>query len=172
MSHQFLDGTIYHKRFAPKIHDFKYKYFMVDIDLSNLTKLRNRFFSLNRFNLFSFYSKDHFGKDEDFIKNVEDISEKFGLDSTMKMRFITLPRVIGFVFNPISILLFFKEDKPYFMLAEVHNYNGGRVVYPVELKSVDGKNYSGKSIKDMYVSPFSKREGDYKFNLLNFRTLN
>jgi len=165
MSHRYYDGVISHKRFSPKKHDFKYKFFMVDIQLSAMEKLKNRFFSLNKFNLFSFNSKDHFGNNEDFKKNVDELLKRFALNSDVKMRFVTLPRICGFVFNPISLLILFEDDKAKFMLAEVHNYNGGRVVYPVKLVSKDGKNYKGESIKDMYVSPFFKREGDYKFTL-------
>lgn len=165
MSHRYYDGTIYHKRFSPAKHDFKYKFFMLDIQLSTIEKLKNRFFSMNRFNLFSFYAKDHFGKSDDFKKNVKELLKRFAIDSDVKMRFVTLPRVCGFVFNPISLLILFENDKPSYLLAEVHNYNGGRVIYPVKLETSNGKTYIGESMKDMYVSPFFKRDGDYKFTL-------
>jgi len=165
MNHRYYNGTIYHKRYLPREHDFKYKFFMLDIELSTLEKLRNRFFSINSFNIFSFYSKDHFGKNEDFNKNIKELLKRFSINRATKMRFITLPRIFGFVFNPISLLILFKEDKPKYLLAEVHNYNGGRVIYPIKLKNEGGKTYKGESIKDMYVSPFFKRDGDYKFTL-------
>ena len=47
-------------------------------------------------------------------------------------------------------------NKPKNMLAEVHNYNGGRVVYPIELTNYKDNKYKGKIKKDMYVSPFFK----------------
>jgi len=47
----------------------------------------------------------------------------------------------------------------------VHNYNGGRVVYPVKLEAKTGTKYIGEANKDMYVSPFLKRDGVYKFAL-------
>lgn len=165
MSHKFYDGIIYHKRFSPTKHEFKYKFFMVDIQLSTIEKLKNKLFSQNSFNLFSFNSKDHFGKSKNFKQNVSELLKRFNLDSNVKIRFITLPRIFGFVFNPISLLILFENNKPKYMLAEVHNYNGGRIVYPVKLISTDGKNFKGEALKDMYVSPFFKREGDYKFTL-------
>ena len=165
MSHRYYDGTIYHKRFSPKIHDFKYKFFMLDIDISKIDTLRNRLFSLNRFNLFSFHTKNHFGSSKSFNENVEMLLSKFSIKRDLSMRFITLPSICGFVFNPISVLVVFDNNKPCYMLAEVHNYNGGRVVYFVELSSKDGRFFKGKSVKNMYVSPFFKREGDYKFTL-------
>jgi DUF1365 family protein len=165
MSHRFLDGTIYHKRFLPKEHDFKYKFFMIDMDLDSIEDMDRKLISYNSFNLFSFYSKDHFGKSENFIENVASLLNRFDFPSGGKMRFITLPRIAGFVFNPISILVIFDKDTPTHMICEVHNYNGGRVVYPVELKTDDGKRYYAKCKKDMYVSPFFKRDGDYEFSI-------
>ncbi|MBT8343719.1 MAG: DUF1365 domain-containing protein [Sulfurovum sp.] len=165
MSHYFFEGEVYHKRYTPKVHEFSYPFYLLDIDLSILDRLKNRLFSLEGFNLFSFKSKDHFGKSDDFVHDVEELLEKFNLSPTKQMRFVTLPRVANFVFNPISVLILFKESKPTHLLAEVHNYNGGRVVYPVELSSNDGKSYSGSVKKDMYVSPFLETLGDYRFLL-------
>jgi DUF1365 family protein len=130
-----------------------------------LDRLKNRLFALEGFNLFSFKSKDHFGEGDDFMANVDELLKKFDLLPTKQMRFVALPRVANFVFNPISVLILFEEDKPTYMLAEVHNYNGGRVVYPVKLTSSDGKSYRGEVAKDMYVSPFLQTLGDYRFLL-------
>lgn len=156
MSHLLYEGQIYHKRFIPKIHEFTYPFFLLDIDLSSFETLKSKFFS--------FSPKDHFGESDNFQENVEAILEKFHIDKPDSMRFITLPRIFNFVFNPISILVLFDANKtPTQMLVEVHNYNGGRVVYPVRLEHNSGSKYSGSVFKDMYVSPFLKRDGLYKF---------
>ena len=54
-------GTVYHKRLRPKVHAFKYRVFSLLIDLDELPMLhrRLRFFSHNRWNLFSFRDRDH-----------------------------------------------------------------------------------------------------------------
>lgn len=165
MNHKFFEGTILHKRLLPKEHDFKYNFFMLDIDLKDFKSLENRYFSINKFNLFSFFTKDHFGQSEDFLKNVQTILKVFNINPSSKMRFITLPRILGYVFNPISILIIFEENRPSYLLAEVHNYNGGRVIYPIKLETNDNLHFKGESKKDMYVSPFFKRDGEYKFAL-------
>lgn len=163
-SHQFYDGVIYHKRFLPKSHEFKYKFFMLDIDTNSLDELKTKLFSYNKLNLFSFKSKDHFGKQENFLENVDELLEKFHISKPHKLRFITLPRILNFVFNPISLLLIFnKSEQLDYILAEVHNYNGGRVIYPVKLTHKGHNLYRGEIPKDMYVSPFFKRDGDYSF---------
>jgi len=165
MSHYFFEGKVYHKRYTPKVHEFTYPFYLLDIDLSLLHTLKNRLFSFEGFNLFSFKSKDHFGTTDDFIQNVDELLEQFGLTATEQMRFVTLPRVANFVFNPISVLILLKDDKPTHMLAEVHNYNGGRVIYPVALSTTDDKSYTGVVKKEMYVSPFLETLGDYRFLL-------
>jgi len=156
MSHMLYEGEVYHKRFIPKKHEFTYPFFLLDIDMTHFKSLHSK--------LFSFSAKDHFGQSDDFEQNIETILQDFQIEKPAFMRFITLPRMFNFVFNPISILVMFDESNtPTQMLVEVHNYNGGRVVYPVRLKHEAESKYSGSVFKDMYVSPFLKRDGLYKF---------
>lgn len=165
INHRFYEGTIYHKRFLPKIHDFKYDFYLLDIDLNDFENLKNSFFSINSLNFLSFKTKDHFGKSNDFLQNIDELLKKLNIKKTATMRFITLPRVLNFVFNPISALVLFDENnQPTHLLAEVHNYNNGRVIYPVVLEK-KANSYTGIVKKDMYVSPFFKPEGIYEFEL-------
>ena len=59
------DGNVIHKRFKPKEHYFKYKVFSLLIDLDEINKLSKKikFFSYNKFNLISFFDKDHGPRD-------------------------------------------------------------------------------------------------------------
>ena len=59
------NGTVIHKRFKPKEHYFKYKVFSLLINLSELDEIDKNisFFSLNKFNIISFYEKDHGARD-------------------------------------------------------------------------------------------------------------
>ena len=163
--HKFYEGTIYHKRFHPKVHEFKYNFYLLDIDLNYFENLKNSLFSINKLNFLSFKTKDHFGKSDDFLQNVDELLEKYSIKKTKNMRFFTLPRVLNFVFNPISALVVFDDNnQATHLLAEVHNYNNGRVVYPILLEK-KGNSYVGKVKKDMYVSPFFKTDGVYEFQL-------
>ena len=65
MISSIYNGTVIHKRFKPKIHFFKYKVFSLLIDLSELDILEKKinFFSYNKFNLISFFDKDHGERD-------------------------------------------------------------------------------------------------------------
>ena len=167
-NHNIFEGTIYHKRFLPKKHDFKYNFYLLDMDIFDLKSLENKIFSINKLNFMSLQSSDHFGTSKEFLKNFEELLKKFDLKTTNKMRFLTLPRVLNFVFNPISVLVLFDEENlPTHILAEVHNYNNGRVVYPVKLEKhqKNANSYFGIVKKDMYVSPFFECEGVYEFEL-------
>ena len=65
MTSAIYNGTVIHKRFKPKLHFFKYKVFSLLIDLTELNILDKNisFFSYNKFNLISFFDKDHGDRD-------------------------------------------------------------------------------------------------------------
>lgn len=163
MSHRFVEGRVYHKRFVPIEHTFTYGFYLLDIDTTLIEALSSKRGFLK--NIMRFDAKDHFGKGGDFKTNIQSLLAQFNLAPTPQMRFLTLPRIFGFVFNPLSVLMLFDEGIPRVMLAEVHNYNGGRIVYKVELMATNRGEYEGSCPKDMYVSPFFDRTGRYDFSL-------
>ena len=63
-------GSVIHKRFKPKEHYFKYKTFSLYLDLDDIEKVHENisFFSYNKFNLISFYDKDHGDRDGSSLK--------------------------------------------------------------------------------------------------------
>ena len=69
------NGYVIHKRFKPKEHFFKYKVFSLLIDLSEVHEIEKKisFFSYNKFNLISFFDKDHGDRDgsslTEWVKN-------------------------------------------------------------------------------------------------------
>ena len=97
------NGCVIHKRFKPKKHSFKYQVFSLLIDLSELNELDGKisFFSLNKFNLISFYEKDHGDRDGSSLfewvkKNL--INNKISTDN-IKVKLLCYPRIIGYVFK-------------------------------------------------------------------------
>ena len=54
-------GFVSHYRFSPKKHKFKYDVFKIFLNLENIEESVKKysFFSLNKFNIYSFYYKDH-----------------------------------------------------------------------------------------------------------------
>ena len=73
-------GIVTHRRFKPKRHFFSYKTFSIFFDLDELKDLEKNvsIFSLNKFNLFSFYNKDHGNRDGADLKSwVKSTLKKF-----------------------------------------------------------------------------------------------
>ncbi len=75
MNSCIYNGVVTHKRFKPIKHFLKYNTFSIFVDLDELEKLDKSIsiFSYNKFNIFSFYNKDHGKRDgkplKDWVKN-------------------------------------------------------------------------------------------------------
>ena len=73
-------GKVVHKRFKPKVNYFKYEVFSLLIDLSEIELLEKnlKIFSFNKFNIISFYNKDHGARDGSSIKDwvIENLKKK------------------------------------------------------------------------------------------------
>ena len=115
MTSSIYNGTVIHKRFKPKIHYFKYKVFSLLIDLSELKDLSKKikFFSYNKFNLVSFYEKDHGNRDGSSLvswvkKNLEDNNIN---SENVKIKLLCYPRILGYVFNPLSVFYIYNIDE-------------------------------------------------------------
>ena len=67
---KIYSGQVIHTRFKPKKHHFKYKVFSLLIDLDEIEELDNnlKLFSYNKFNLISFFNKDHGDRDGGNLK--------------------------------------------------------------------------------------------------------
>ena len=107
------NGTVIHKRYKPKTHFFKYSVFSLLLDLSELELLNDkiRFFSINKFNLISFFEKDHGNRDGTSLVNwVKNYLKKNKIETeNIKIKLLCYPRIFGYVFNPLSV--FFVYDK-------------------------------------------------------------
>ena len=107
------NGKVIHKRFKPKEHYFKYSVFSLLIDLSELRKIDQEisFFSLNKFNLISFYEKDHGERDgsslEQWVKKNLEQNKIETVD--IKLKLLCYPRIFGYVFNPLSIFFVYNH---------------------------------------------------------------
>ena len=164
------DGSVIHKRFKPKVHFFKYKVFSLFIDLSELNKLNDKlkFFSLNKFNLISFYEKDHGERDGSSLINWV----KFNLSNNniktenIKIKLLCYPRILGYVFNPLSIFFIYdKNENLISILYEVKNTFGEQHTYVFKI-DIKNKQIFNNCKKKFYVSPFMDLESKYFFKVL------
>ncbi len=157
-------GKVFHKRHIPFEHAFTYRVFTLLLDIDNFPKLK--IFSFNRFNIFSLYERDHGPRDGSPLRPwIEAAAEAKNIDiKGGKIFMLTFPRVLGYVFNPIT--LYYCTDKTGALKAilyQVKNTFGEQHGYllPVE-KNGEIKQ---ETKKNFHVSPFIHMDCTYKFRL-------
>ena len=71
MNSCIYNGEVTHTRFKPVRHFLKYKTFSLFVDLDEISQLDKSIsiFSHNKFNIFSFYDKDHGERDGSSLKD-------------------------------------------------------------------------------------------------------
>ena len=169
MTSSIYNGTVIHKRFKPKVHFFKYKVFSLFIDLSELNILEKKisFFSHNSFNLISFFDKDHGERDGssliDWVK--KNLKENNILFEDIKIKLLCYPRILGYVFNPLSVFYVYdKKDDLISILYEVKNTFGEQHTYIFKVKNNNILQHSCS--KKFHVSPFIEMNCNYFFKIL------
>ena len=163
-------GQVIHKRFKPKEHFFSYKVFSLLIDLSELHLLESKLklFSYNKFNLLSFYDKDHGPRDgTSLISWVKSNLNKKNISTEeIKIKILCYPRIWGYVFNPLSVFFIYdKSSNLISILYEVKNTFGEQHTYVFKIdKSNQLLDHS--CTKKFYVSPFIEMNCSYNFKIL------
>ncbi|MDG2122057.1 MAG: DUF1365 domain-containing protein, partial [Verrucomicrobiales bacterium] len=159
-----------HTRLHPKRHSFDYRIFYLDLDLDELPTLHRKLlpFSHNRHNLFSFFDRDHLAIDTDKTTLRETVAKhlKLTLPDDAKIRLITLPRIFGYVFNPVSFFFVCKPDgSPLHALVEVGNTFKELKTYPIPAAEPTTGRFRLRAKKYFYVSPFSPLDAEFDFRL-------
>jgi DUF1365 family protein len=166
------DGEVMHSRLRPIQHRFVYRIFSMLLDLDELPGLdrRLRLFSYNRFNLFSFDERDHGLRDGSSLRAwVERHAAARDIDIADGKIFIhCLPRLLGYVFNPLSIIWCYdRTGLLRAILYEVKNTFGEQHGYliPVHAGRETTAPILQQASKVFYVSPFIAMDADYHFRV-------
>jgi len=169
MSSVIYDGQVTHQRLKPIRHRLRYRIFMMLLDLDELPALarRLRLFSHEKFNLFAFHEADHgAAKPGNLRPWIQAHLHAAGLDEPCgTIKILCMPRVLGHVFNPISVFFCYRPDgSPLAMLYEVRNTFGERHAY---LIPVSDPLWPVRQTCDkcFYVSPFMPMEMIYRFRI-------
>ncbi len=165
-------GQVVHTRFRPVRHRLKHRLMWLLLDLDELPMLarRLRWFSLNRFNLVDFRDRDHGdGSPAPLRAQIEQHLLRAGLESDGgAIRVLCMPRVLGTVFNPLSVFFCHRADGGLrAMLYEVNNTFGDRHGYliPVDAADADRPVLRQTCAKQLYVSPFMDMAMTYRFRI-------
>ena len=187
---------VMHHRMHPRRHRFEYGLFLACLDLDELDALhaRLRWFSRNRWNLYEFRDTDHFTRAAGVAPPEPTGGIRAGLTAWLatqgvslsaetRVQLVTLPRVLGYVFNPVSFYFASNPDgSPLFAVAEVGNTFGEQKPYlvPVDRGGAEGARTRGGrpsggrpsggrfrliAPKHFYVSPFSALDLRFDFRL-------
>lgn len=160
-------GKVFHKRLRPKINKFTYKIYYFCLPLRLLERLNSlHLCAYNKINLFSINDKDHIKKD--FVKK---ILHEYNLENVANgdVVILTLPRLLGYVFNPVTFWFCLNDQKKLCaVLCEVNNTfgeNHNYICFKNDM-SIITQSDEINAQKLFHVSPFLKIEGNYKFRFL------
>jgi DUF1365 family protein len=162
-------GSIMHRRLSPRTHRFRYRAFWILLDVDRLADVSRvvKLFSYNRPNLFSLRDRDHGdGSDTPIREQIRRKLAENGIRSQAeKIELLFLPRILGFLFNPLSVYFCYRADGGLAATVyEVHNTFRGRHSYVIAAKGETGAAHQSCN-KAFFVSPFLDMAMRYEFTL-------
>jgi len=168
---QIYPCQVMHQRLFPVRYRFRYRIVSALFDIDRLDALarERRWFSLDRFNLFSLHTRDHGRRDgSPWRPWIEARLAEHGvhLDGG-RIRLLAMPRILGYAFNPLSVWYCEHRDgRPRAVLLEVRNTFGEHHHY---LLHEDGAPIRwpvrATKPKRFHVSPFIDMTPFYTFRL-------
>ena len=168
------EGRVRHSRNTPVKHDFRYRLFMMYLDLDELPTLFQKrwFWSTSRPALARFHRGDHLGDcDRSLSDCVRDlVAAETGYRPEGPIRLLTNLTYFGYGFNPVSFYYCFAADGRMvdFIVAEVNNTPWGEqdcYVLSCNADSRRGAAWRFRPHKKMHVSQFMPMEVDYDWAL-------
>lgn len=175
--------VITHRRLRPKAYAFEHRMMMLYADLDELEAIhdRTRLLSRDRANLYSFRDADYFptGAAGGLKSRVGAYLRERGIElgAGGRVRLLTLPRILGYIFNPISIYFCSNgQDVPLCAIAEVGNTFRESKLFLLPGQAPPSPSgharFKLRVPKHYYVSPFSSLDICFDFDLrLPGRTL-
>jgi DUF1365 family protein len=167
--HSIVDAVVVHRRLRPRANAFRYKVAYLCIGLDALDGIAGRWLKLDRPGLVSFRRADHGARDGSDLKAwLTHILAAHGLAQACDgdVELMTMPRLFGYVFNPVSF--WFCRDRDGALravLCEVNNTFGETHCYLVhhadQRSLAPDEWFDGRKV--FHVSPFLPVEGDYRF---------
>ena len=167
MSSALYAGVVTHARQRPRAHFLRYRVVQGFFDLDEGPELGRRLllFGFNRPAPISFHTKDHGDGSGDLRTWIETRLCAAGLAGPFgAVQVLCMPRVFGYVFNPISV--YFCHDLEGGLVAmvyEVNNTSGERHAYVLPHHG-DGEVRQGCR-KAFQVSPFMPMDLRYDFRI-------
>ncbi|WP_417581326.1 DUF1365 domain-containing protein [Nitrincola sp.] len=162
-------GEVMHQRLRPVKHRFVYRVSAWLIDLDELEALDQfKWLSIDRFNLFAFYQRDHGDGSSTALKTqIKALLQQHHIDTgSGAIRLLCYPRLFGYVFNPLSVFYCYNASGDLSaILYEVSNTFGQRHSYLIPVETTSANAIRQQADKAFYVSPFMPMQTAYQFRL-------
>lgn len=168
MTSAIYTGTIAHKRYIPKVHAFKYPFFMWYLDLDEMADLPSlgRWFSTNRWALSMFSRADYLGSPDQALGEVvrERMTALTGHPVTGKVFGLINMRSLGLFFSPVNFYYGFNQaGEMSHLLAEVSNTPWNERHHYAHYVA-NGRQMPTHP-KAFHVSPFNKKNQSYHWKI-------
>ena len=166
---RIFTARVMHKRLFPKVNQFTYGVYYLALPLPFSSQWADGWrFGVNRRAVLGFHDKDHGPHDGGALEPwARGILASYGLSGlTQHITLVTMPRVLGYGFNPVSFYLCQDSDAGLrAVICEVHNTFGETHSYLCAKPAgeVIGTEDWLQAEKLFHVSPFIAREGFYRF---------
>ncbi len=161
-------GETSHRRFEPRPHGFSYRLFqlLIDVDRVDEAFIGLKLMRRGRTGFMSFEPRDHGDRRSQSLRPwvQERLAEADLPASAATIRLLCFPRILGFVFNPLSIFFVHAADEGLeAVIYEVNNTFGQTHAYVIPAGG--GDRQVQRAVKQLYVSPFYRVEGEYRFDI-------
>lgn len=164
-------GTVTHTRFSPVFNKFRYRLFMMYLDLSELDWMISKLSLLgkSRFSPVRFrredYLEPHNVSLDEAVRSL--VEERLGRRPDGPVRLITHLRYFGHNFNPVSFYYCYSKDGSELdsIVAEVTNTPWGEShAYVLDTQDQKGNEpfYIFRQDKELHVSPFMEMNQEYE----------
>lgn len=163
-------GRVRHHRFRPRPHRLSYRVFWMLLDLDELDILSAglRLFSRNRFNLVAFRDADYGDRSGTPLRRqIAAMLGEAGLEwDDGPIRLLTMPRILGYAFNPLSTYFCYGRDgRLRATVYEVHNTFGEIHSYVAPVAGA-APAFRQEADKTFHVSPFMSLSMRYAFSVV------
>ena len=163
-------GTLSHRRFAPRAHAFRYRLFMMYLDLAELDQVfRGRWlWSVGRRNLAWLRRRDYLGNPDVPLDEAvrRRVFEATGRRPQGPVRMLTHLRSFGHCFNPLTVYYCFDaaDRQLQFVVAEITNTPWSeRHSYVIDsaTRKPGVEDVRGRIKKAFHISPFMEMALEY-----------
>lgn len=162
-------GHVMHLRLRPRRHRFRYRVWWLLVDLDRIAEAAamTRLLRFDRPGLLAFRAADHGPRDGSPLRPwVEAELARAGLPAPARIELLAMPRLLGYVFNPLSVYFCRdREGRLESLVYQVRNTFGDQIAYALPAGPERDGLFRQAQEKGMFVSPFLPMEQTYRFEL-------